>query len=120
MIKHAVRPLSSSFTVCISLCSFYSFVVGFYLYVYLLLSRAISLVSVLVRIYAEHIKLLDPPDRMVDVETQEIVWSSTPSADGEKPMEVIPFSNRSMILCCYCGQILKIWQAISVGENNAH
>ena len=101
MIKLAARALSASFAVFVSLCLFHSFVLCFYLSVYLLLFRTISLVSVLVRIYAEHIKLLDPPDRMVDVETQEVVWSSVPSADGEKPMEVIPFIEPSMTLCCF-------------------
>ena len=37
---------------------------------------------------SEHIKLLDPPDRLVDTETNEVVWSSAPSTEGEKPMEV--------------------------------
>jgi len=37
---------------------------------------------------SEHIKLLDPPDRLVDTETNEVVWSSAPSTEGEKPMEI--------------------------------
>jgi len=32
--------------------------------------------------------LLAQPDRLIDVETLEVVWSSTPSEEAEKPMEV--------------------------------